>query len=157
MYLWQYTHSNNRNKTGLNIPLDTTNLQDKNEMLSEKASAEKLCDNNKKRLQKIIGKFLYYDRVVDPTMLMALKSLAAMHTKPTIETAKQVTEILNYRATYKIQYQKTEEAELLYIFIWMHPTFKNQSTKHIWWIFFLRNKIQHNNTIKPPLKLAQYM
>ena len=30
---------------------------------------------------------------------MALNSLAAVHTKPTIETAKQVTRFLNYSAT----------------------------------------------------------
>ena len=57
-----------------------------NPMLSEKAPAEKLDDNNKKRHQKIVGKFLYYDRALDPTMMMALNSLVAVHTNPKIKT-----------------------------------------------------------------------
>ena len=32
-------------------------------------------------------------------MLIALNSLAAVQTKPTIETAKQITHFLNYSAT----------------------------------------------------------
>ena len=59
-----------------------------NHMISEKAQAEELDEYNKKILQKIVGIFLYYARAIYPTMLMALKSLAAVQTKPTIETAK---------------------------------------------------------------------
>ena len=66
-------------------------------MLSEKAP---LDDNNKKRIQKIVRNFLYYARAVDPTMLMALKSLAVVLTKLTTKTAKQVTRFLNYSATH---------------------------------------------------------
>ena len=47
-------------------------------MLSEKAPAEELDENNQKRLQKIVGNFLYYDRATDPTMLMTLNSLSAV-------------------------------------------------------------------------------
>ena len=54
-------------------------------MLPDKAPAEKLDDNNKERLQKNTSKFLYYAIAVDPTILMALNSLAVVHTKPTIE------------------------------------------------------------------------
>ena len=71
-----------------------------NQMLSEKAPAEELDENNQKRLQKIVGKFLYYARAIDPTMLMALNSLAAVQTKPKIETAKQITQFLNYSAIH---------------------------------------------------------
>ena len=45
-------------------------------MLSEKARAEKLNDNNQKILHKIVAKFIYYDKEVGPTILMALNSLA---------------------------------------------------------------------------------
>ena len=50
----------------------------------------------KNQLQKIIGKFLYYARYIDPTMLMALNSLAAVQTRKKIETAKHITQLLNY-------------------------------------------------------------
>ena len=56
-------------------------------------------ENNQKRLQKIVVNFLYFARAIDPTMLVALKSLVAVQTKPTIETAKQITQFLNYSAT----------------------------------------------------------
>ena len=38
---------------------------------------------------------MYYDRVVDPKMFMALKSLAEVRTKTTIDPAKQITKFLN--------------------------------------------------------------
>ena len=43
-------------------------------------------------------------------MLMALDSLAAVQTKPKIETAKQITQFLNYSATHPdaiIEYRKS--------------------------------------------------
>ena len=42
---------------------------------------------------------------------MALNSLAAVKTKPTIETAKQITQSLNHSATHQdavIEYRKAE-------------------------------------------------
>ena len=68
-------------------------------MLSEKSLAEELDENDKKILQKFLGKFLYYARAIYPTMLMAINSLAAVQTNPTIETAKK-TQFLNYSATH---------------------------------------------------------
>ena len=47
-------------------------------MLSEKEPAEELDENNRKILQKIVGKFLYYTKSVYPKMLMSLKSLATI-------------------------------------------------------------------------------
>ena len=81
----------------------------KNQMLSEKATAEEFDENNLKRLQKIVGKLLYYARSIDPTMFMALNSLAAVKKKPTIETTKQINQFLNYSATRPdtvIEYRK---------------------------------------------------
>ena len=46
-------------------------------------------ENNQKRFQKIVGKFLFYARAIDPTMLMTIRSLVTVKTKPTIETAKE--------------------------------------------------------------------
>ena len=67
-------------------------------------------EHNQKRLQKIVGKFLYYARDTGPTMLMALNSLVAVQTKPKIETAKQITQFLNYSAIHPdaiIEYRKS--------------------------------------------------
>ena len=57
-------------------------------------------ENNQKRLQKFVGKFLYYTRAIDPEILMELKSLAVVQTRPPIETAKQITQCLNYSSTH---------------------------------------------------------
>ena len=58
-------------------------------MQSEKAPARSLDENIHKILQKIVEKFLYYARAIDSKILMALNSLAAVKTKPKIETAKR--------------------------------------------------------------------
>ena len=52
-----------------------------------------------KRLQEIIGTFLYYARAVDSTMLVALGSLAAAPTVGTENTMKAAVQLLNYAAS----------------------------------------------------------
>jgi hypothetical protein len=52
------------------------------------------------RLQEIIGTLLYYARAVDPTMLVALGSLASAQSKGTQATARAATQLLNYCATH---------------------------------------------------------
>ena len=51
-------------------------------------------------VQKICGKFLYYARCVDPTMLVALSDLASQQSAATERTAAAVTKFLNYCATH---------------------------------------------------------
>ena len=53
-----------------------------------------------KILQQIIGKFLYYSREVDPTMLVALGNLATEKTKGTKNTLEASIQFVNYCATY---------------------------------------------------------
>ena len=69
-------------------------------MLNNKKLVEELDENNQKQFQNIFGKFLYYARVIDPKMLTEITSMAAVHIKPTIDTAKQITPFLNYIAYY---------------------------------------------------------
>ena len=86
-------------------------------MLSEKAPTEELDEYNETRLHKIVEKLLYYARAIDPTMLMALNYLAAVQKNPIIETAKQITQFLNYSATHPdaiIEYRKS--GMILYIY-----------------------------------------
>ena len=45
-------------------------------MLPEKAPAEEFYEDNQKRINNIFGKSLYYDRAINPKMLMALNTLA---------------------------------------------------------------------------------
>ena len=97
-------------------------------MLSEKQPAEELDENNQKGLNKIVGKFLYYARTIDPTMLMVMNSLVVVQKKPTTETSKQTTQFLSYSATHLdavIEYRKKKFST----YIWMHPTSQNQRHK----------------------------
>ena len=47
-------------------------------MLDEEKPAEELDGNSQKQHQNIVGKFLYYGRAIDPTMLIELKSLGVV-------------------------------------------------------------------------------
>ena len=56
-----------------------------------------LNKTGKKRVQQIVGSFLYYARAVDPTILMALSS---QQSAPTENTMKRVNQFLDYMWTH---------------------------------------------------------
>ena len=55
-----------------------------------------LNDNDKKFVQKLLGSFLYYARVIDLTILHALSAIASEQSKPTELTMKRMQQILEY-------------------------------------------------------------
>ncbi len=62
----------------------------------------------KKRIQQIVGSFLYYAQAVNPTILMALSAIAAQQSAPTEETLARVNQFLDYIWTHpdaKIRYR----------------------------------------------------
>jgi hypothetical protein len=59
-----------------------------------------LCEKGKKRVQQIVGSFLYYGRAVDITILKALNTLSRQQAKPTETTAKHTEHLLDYLATH---------------------------------------------------------
>jgi hypothetical protein len=56
--------------------------------------------SNQKRVQEVLGVLLYYARAIDPTMLVALGSIATQQAKGTEQTMKALTTLLNYCATH---------------------------------------------------------
>jgi hypothetical protein len=65
----------------------------------------------KRRMQQIVGSFLYYARAVDPTILMALSAIAAQQSAPTEETLACVNQFLDYMWTHpdaKIRYRASD-------------------------------------------------
>ena len=48
----------------------------------------------------MVGTFLYYACAVDPTILVALNSIAAEQANSTEATAKSFTQMFNYAATH---------------------------------------------------------
>ena len=53
-----------------------------------------------KKVQSISGAFLYYGRVVDPTILPALTDIATAQSTPTEHTAKACDMLIDYLHTY---------------------------------------------------------
>jgi hypothetical protein len=57
-------------------------------------------EHRTKRIQQIVGVFLYYARAVDESMLCALNKIASRQSNPTEELEKDVNRFLQYAATY---------------------------------------------------------
>jgi hypothetical protein len=62
-------------------------------------TTQTIAPDRVKRLQQIVGTFLYYARAIDSTMLVALGTLASAQTKATLNTEKAITHFLDYAAT----------------------------------------------------------
>jgi hypothetical protein len=58
-----------------------------------------LSPEETKHVQAGAGTLLYYARAVDPTILLALSSIASEQAKPTEQTKQNVTQLLDYCAT----------------------------------------------------------
>ena len=74
-------------------------------------NSPKLPDNEKKRIQQIVGSFLYYARAIDSTILPALSEISALQSNPTENTKKKATMLLDYLATNptaKIRYNASD-------------------------------------------------
>jgi hypothetical protein len=74
---------------------------------------EPLDDNTKKRIQQIVGTFLYYGRAVDNTTLVALSSLSSAQSKATEATWADVQQLLDYFATHPDAVLKFHASEML--------------------------------------------
>ena len=71
----------------------------------------KLDTEGIKRVQSIVGSFLYYARAIDNTILVALNEIAAAQAAPTQQTNEKIKMLLDYLSTYpeaKIRYTKSE-------------------------------------------------
>jgi hypothetical protein len=59
-----------------------------------------MTDKEIKKVQKIVGRILYYARAVDMTVLMVLSTIASEQTKGTERTLEKAYQALNYLATH---------------------------------------------------------
>jgi hypothetical protein len=70
-----------------------------------------LDDAGKKRIQQVVGSFLYYARAVNPTILMALSDIATQQSAPNENTKKQFDQYFDYMWTHPdatIQYRASD-------------------------------------------------
>ena len=66
---------------------------------------------DQKHVQKLTGKFMWYARAVDGTMLTPLSALASQQAKPTKETMKRAQQFLDFAATQEpavLTYRKSD-------------------------------------------------
>ena len=70
------------------------------QMAKQEPEHNKLTEQEIKKLQRVIGAFLWYGRITDLTMLHALNTLASAQSKGTEETKEAMTHFLNYCATH---------------------------------------------------------
>jgi hypothetical protein len=72
----------------------------KSHIVPDPNSSELLNASRKCRVQEIGGSLLYYARVVDNKLLVALSAIAARQAKVTVATEQVVDLLLDYVATY---------------------------------------------------------
>jgi hypothetical protein len=68
-------------------------------------------DKEKKHIQKVTGKFLWYGRGVDGTILTPLSAIAAKQSQPTVNTINRSQQIMDYLATQEpavLTYRKSD-------------------------------------------------
>ena len=69
-----------------------------------------------KRVQSIVGSFLYYRRTIDNTILVALNELAASQSVPTEQTNYKIIMLLGYLSTYlNTKFQNTKSDMILHL------------------------------------------
>jgi hypothetical protein len=77
-----------------------------NQAITPSNTSPLLDATGKKRIQQIVGSFLYYASAVNPTILMSVSAITAQQSAPTEEILKHVNQFLDY--------------------MWVHPDAKNQ-------------------------------
>jgi hypothetical protein len=63
-------------------------------------STAELGPAERKRIQEVVGVFLFYARAVDPTMLCTINKIGSDQARPTEATQRAVARFLQYAATY---------------------------------------------------------
>jgi hypothetical protein len=68
----------------------------KPQYVEDKTTSPAHSDKDVNKLQQLTGTLLYYDRAVDPTLIMLINVLASEQSKATADTADKVIKLINY-------------------------------------------------------------
>jgi hypothetical protein len=63
-------------------------------------TSPELAPDERKRIQEVVGVFLFYARAVDPSMLCTINKIGSQQAKPTADTQTAVERFLQYAATH---------------------------------------------------------
>lgn len=97
--LEQYQHPYPSHPKHEPAPWTAPNYGRSTQMAPAPDTSPQLSSHYLTRLQQIIGTFLFYACIVNPTMLVALGDLAASQTAGTTQTAQALTHFLDYCAS----------------------------------------------------------
>jgi len=81
------------------------------QQFAEYDESDPVDDEKRKHIQKVTGKFLWYARGVDGTLLTPLSAIAAKQSKPTINTMIRSKQVMDYLATQEpavLTYRKSD-------------------------------------------------
>jgi hypothetical protein len=91
--------------------VESTHLWRQTQFVSETTPSPALSDKEVNKLQQLTGTLLYYERAVDPTLIMPINVLASEQSNATEVTADKVIKPLNYCNTHpetKIRYHASD-------------------------------------------------
>ncbi|KAL7487796.1 hypothetical protein ACHAW6_013377 [Cyclotella cf. meneghiniana] len=71
----------------------------KQKFVMQPSTAPPLNKQEKKFIQKMCGKFLFYGRAANPTILCPISTIASQSATPTMNTMAQTKQLLNFLAT----------------------------------------------------------
>lgn len=98
--LHKYQHGKPSRQQHSPYPAETPHYGAKVQLTPPTDKTRPMTQEAKRRLQQIVGTFLYYARAVDATMLMALSTLGSEQTTGTEKTERALLQFLNYCATH---------------------------------------------------------
>jgi hypothetical protein len=104
--LIQFQHALGK-KQNQPFPHTPINYGTKKQYATEASTAPPVDDQTKKFIQKVCGKFLFYARAIDSTLLTPISAIASQAAAPTKDTLTQTKHLLDYLTTQ-------EEAVLTY-------------------------------------------
>ena len=97
--LKQFQHPTPAKRQDSPFPHTPINYGAKKQYAKEASTARPLNKKGKRFIQQVCGKFLYYGRAVDSTLLTPISAIASQQANPTEETLQQTQQLLDYIAT----------------------------------------------------------
>ena len=123
-----------------------------NQQPNEDETSPKLGPDGRKHIQRITGKFLYYARAIDHTMLVALNELGRQQANPTEKTLEATTMLLDYAATHpNAKLRFTTSDMVLHINTDAAFLVQPQAKSRVAGYYFMRSEIVNN--VDPETKL----
>jgi hypothetical protein len=97
--LKQFGHTKPQRAQHSPYPFTPIQYGAKKQYATESSAAPPVSKQKKRWIQQVVGKFLFYGRAVDPTLLCPLSAIAAQSANPTTETLDRTNQILDFLAT----------------------------------------------------------